>query len=47
MHLSELLEKYKIKANITMLLDMWNEPHRHYHNATHLVDIHNQILNNY
>lgn len=47
MHLSELLEKYKIKANINMLLDMWNEPHRHYHNATHLVDIHNQILNDY
>jgi predicted metal-dependent HD superfamily phosphohydrolase len=47
MNLAELLEKYKIKADIKMLLDMWNEPHRYYHNTFHLVDIHNQILNDF
>jgi predicted metal-dependent HD superfamily phosphohydrolase len=42
-----LLEKYNIKANINMLLEMWNEPHRSYHNLNHLVDLNNMITNDY
>jgi predicted metal-dependent HD superfamily phosphohydrolase len=43
MNLNTLLEKYKIKANLNMLLEMWNEPHRSYHNLNHLVDLTNMI----
>lgn len=47
MKFSQLLEKYNIKANIDMLLEMWNEPHRSYHNLEHLVDLNNMITNDY
>lgn len=43
MNLQSLLDKYGIKANINMLLDMWNESHRSYHNLNHLNDILGQI----
>lgn len=47
MKLQHLLEKYKIKANLNMLLEMWNEPHRHYHNINHLQDLMIMITNDY
>ncbi len=43
MNLTELLNKYKIKANASMLLDIWNESHRSYHNMDHYADIDNMI----
>ena len=42
-----LLDKYHIKADVNMLLDMWNESHRHYHNLEHLSDLIEQINENY
>ena len=42
-----LLNKYKIKADINMLLDMWCESHRHYHNIEHLNDLVSQINEKY
>jgi predicted metal-dependent HD superfamily phosphohydrolase len=42
-----LLNKYKIKANLEMLLDMWNESHRSYHNLNHLMDISDMILEDF
>lgn len=42
-----LLDKYKIKADVNMLLDMWNESHRHYHNLQHLTDLIEQIYESY
>ena len=47
MNFNILLEKYKIKADINMLLEMWNEPHRSYHNLNHLVDLTNMINSDY
>ena len=43
MNLQSILENWKIKANLDMLLDMWNESHRHYHNLDHLNDVVSQI----
>lgn len=43
MNLQNLLDKYGIKSNINMLLDMWNESHRSFHNLNHLNDILDQI----
>ena len=42
-----LLDKYRIKADANMLLDMWNESHRHYHNLDHLSDLIEQINESY
>jgi len=42
-----LLDKYKIKVNVNMLFDMWNESHRHFHTLDHLNDIIDQIYENY
>ena len=47
MNLQNLLDQYKIKANVNMLLDMWNESHRHYHNLDHLNDLISQINEDY
>lgn len=47
MNINELLNKYKIKANGTMLLDMWCEPHRGYHNIDHYMDIEKMIMDDY
>lgn len=42
-----LLDKYKIKADANMLLDMWNESHRHFHNLDHLSSLIEQIYVQY
>lgn len=47
MNLSFLLEKYKIKANIEMLLEMWNEPQRSYHNLDHLSNLREMIVKDF
>ena len=47
MNLQNLLTKYKIKADLNMILDMWNESHRHYHNLEHLNDLITQINEDY
>ena len=47
MNLQLLLEKYNIKADVNMLLDMWNESHRHFHNLDHLSDVIEQINESY
>jgi pantetheine-phosphate adenylyltransferase len=41
--MQELLDKWNIKINYNVLLSMWNESHRHYHNQNHLLDVINQI----
>ena len=47
MNLQNLLNKYGIKANVSMLLDMWNESHRSFHTLDHLNDIIDQINESY
>lgn len=47
MNLQVLLDRYQIKANVNMILDMWNESHRHFHNLDHLNDIISQINESY
>lgn len=42
-HLQEILDKYGIKCDINMIIGMWNESHRHYHNLDHLIDLIEQI----
>jgi pantetheine-phosphate adenylyltransferase len=37
--MQDLLDKWGIKIKYTTILDMWNEPHRHYHNQNHLLDL--------
>jgi predicted metal-dependent HD superfamily phosphohydrolase len=41
--MQEILDKWKIKINYNILLSMWNESHRHWHNQSHLVDLLSQI----
>lgn len=43
MDLQTLLDKYEINAQLEDLLDKWREPHRHYHNISHLDDLLLQI----
>lgn len=45
MNLQALLDKYQIRVNMNMLIDLWNESHRHWHNSNHLYDILEQIDN--
>jgi pantetheine-phosphate adenylyltransferase len=45
MNLQNLLNKWKIKADISTLLGMWNESHRHYHNLSHLTSLTEAIDN--
>jgi predicted metal-dependent HD superfamily phosphohydrolase len=47
MNIANVLNNYKIKANINMLLDMWNESHRSYHNLDHYIDINRMIKEDY
>ena len=44
--MQELLDKWNIKLNYNILLSMWNESHRAYHNQNHLLDLINQINEN-
>jgi len=41
--MQELLNKWNIKLDYNILLSMWNESHRSYHNQNHLLDLINQI----
>jgi len=41
--MQELLNKWGIKIDYNLILNMWNESHRHYHNQTHLVDLIDKI----
>lgn len=43
MTLQETLKEYHIKADLNMILDIWNEPNRHWHNQNHLFDLLEQI----
>jgi pantetheine-phosphate adenylyltransferase len=43
MDIKKLLEKYKINIDSKIILDIWNESHRHYHNLNHLNDLIRQI----
>jgi predicted metal-dependent HD superfamily phosphohydrolase len=43
MTLQETLKEYRIKADLNMILDIWNEPNRHWHNQNHLFDLLEQI----
>jgi pantetheine-phosphate adenylyltransferase len=43
MYSQELLNKYGIRADINMILDIWNESHRKFHNLDHLSDLVGQI----
>ncbi len=48
--MQDILNKWNIKLNYNMLLSMWNEPQRHYHNQTHLANLVsdiNESKNNY
>lgn len=47
MNLQILLDKFNIKADISILLEMWNESHRSFHNLDHLNDIISQINESY
>ena len=44
--MQELLDKWNIKLNYNILLSMWNESHRAYHNQNHLLDLIEQINEN-
>lgn len=44
--MQELLDKWNIKLNYNVLLSMWNESHRAYHNQNHLLDLIEQINEN-
>lgn len=44
--MQELLDKWNIKLDYNILLSMWNESHRAYHNQNHLLDLINQINEN-
>ena len=44
--MQELLDKWNIKLNYNILLSMWNESHRAYHNQNHLLDLISQINEN-
>lgn len=37
--MQELLNKWNIKIDYNILLSMWNEPHRYYHNQQHLIEL--------
>ena len=43
MTLQETLKEYNIKADLNMILNIWNEPNRHWHNQDHLLDLLEQI----
>lgn len=47
MEIQSLLNKWKIKADVNILLGMWNESHRHYHNLNHLTSLMEDIDNSF
>lgn len=47
MNLQALLDKWNIKCDIQMILDMWNENNRYYHNQEHLTELIEQIKKDY
>ena len=47
MNLQNILDKWKIKEDINVLLGMWNESHRSYHNLNHLSSLTSDINESY
>jgi predicted metal-dependent HD superfamily phosphohydrolase len=47
MNLQLLLEKWKIKMDVNLLLSMWNESQRYYHNLDHLNSLLSDIKKQY
>jgi predicted metal-dependent HD superfamily phosphohydrolase len=43
--MQQLLDKWGIKLDYNILLSMWNESHRHYHNQNHLLNLIEEINN--
>lgn len=43
MDLQRIFQKLGIKSDVRILLDKWNEPHRFYHDISHLQDLIAQI----
>lgn len=43
MNLQKLLYNWRIKSDVNVLLSMWNESQRHYHNLNHLNDLIDKI----
>lgn len=41
--MQEILDKWGIKIDYNLILSMWNESHRSYHNQNHLLDLVNKI----
>lgn len=41
--MQELLNKWGIKIDYNLILNMWNESHRHYHSQNHLLDLLDKI----
>ena len=41
--MQEILNKWGIKIDYNLILNMWNESHRHYHSQNHLLDLLNKI----
>jgi predicted metal-dependent HD superfamily phosphohydrolase len=47
MNIQNILRKNNIDCDYTMLVDMWCEKHRHYHNIEHLLDLFQMINRDY
>lgn len=47
LYLQSLLDKYQVQADVNHLLEKWQEPHRFYHNISHLDDLIQQITTNF
>lgn len=45
MDLQKIINNWNIKCDISIILNMWNESHRYYHNLDHLNDILEMIEN--
>ncbi len=47
MELQNILDRWKIKADVNTLFSMWNESHRHWHDINHLTSLFEDIDLNY